>query len=197
MTDEEYQREQEEAERLRRQINNVIDQINRTNRENAELEAELDTAIDNVNLERDTKTILKTSIHEIAHNMEYSLHGNTGHTKRFYLIYRNLLETAIRLGLFDYDDIKTLYDIQKLTKTCGSIVAEYGSLSYLIDNKSIIKVNKSFAIKDILKQRGYAYNKLEQNWVKEMDTSLIDEEVKSLSSIIDGDNIEVTKLQKT
>lgn len=33
MTDEEYQREQEEAERLRRQINNVIDQINRTNRE--------------------------------------------------------------------------------------------------------------------------------------------------------------------
>ena len=50
MTDEEYQREQEEAERLRRQINNVIDQINRTNRENAELEAELDTAIDNVGI---------------------------------------------------------------------------------------------------------------------------------------------------
>lgn len=48
MTGEEYQREQEEAERLRRQINNVIDQINRTNRKNAELEAELDTAIDNV-----------------------------------------------------------------------------------------------------------------------------------------------------
>ena len=50
MTEEEYQRELEEAERLRRQINNVIDLINRTNRENVELEAELDTAIDNVGI---------------------------------------------------------------------------------------------------------------------------------------------------
>ena len=40
MKDEEYQRELEEAERLQRQINNVIDQINRTNRENAELEVD-------------------------------------------------------------------------------------------------------------------------------------------------------------
>lgn len=50
MTDEEYQRELEEAERLQRQINNVIDQINRTNRENAELEVELDNAIQNVSI---------------------------------------------------------------------------------------------------------------------------------------------------
>ena len=48
MTEEEYQREQEEAERLTRQINEVIDRINRTNQENAELEAELDVAIQNV-----------------------------------------------------------------------------------------------------------------------------------------------------
>lgn len=50
MTDEEYQRELEEAERLQRQINNVIDQINRTNRENAKLEVELDNAIQNVSI---------------------------------------------------------------------------------------------------------------------------------------------------
>lgn len=48
MTEEEYQREQAEAERLTRQINEVIDRINRTNQENAELEAELDVAIQNV-----------------------------------------------------------------------------------------------------------------------------------------------------
>lgn len=50
MTDEEYQRELEEAERLRRQINYVIDQINRLSRENAKLEIELDTAIRNVGI---------------------------------------------------------------------------------------------------------------------------------------------------
>lgn len=50
MTEEEYRAEQEEAERLTRQINYVIDQINYTNRENAELEAELEVAIDNVHI---------------------------------------------------------------------------------------------------------------------------------------------------
>ena len=50
MTDEEYQRELEEAERLQRQINNVIDQINHTNRENAELELELENALQNVSV---------------------------------------------------------------------------------------------------------------------------------------------------
>lgn len=48
MTEEEYQRERDEAERLTRQINEVVDRINRTNQENAELEAELDVAIQNV-----------------------------------------------------------------------------------------------------------------------------------------------------
>lgn len=46
MTNEEL----EEAERLRRQINHVIDQLNRVNLENAELEAELNTAIRNVGI---------------------------------------------------------------------------------------------------------------------------------------------------
>lgn len=48
MTEEEYRREVEEAERLTQEINNVIAQINRINRENAELAAELETAINNV-----------------------------------------------------------------------------------------------------------------------------------------------------
>lgn len=46
MTEEEYQ----EAQRLEGQINSVIDQINRINRENAVLEAELETAIQNVGI---------------------------------------------------------------------------------------------------------------------------------------------------
>ncbi len=50
MTEEEYRAEQAEAERLINQINNVIDRINYTNRENAELEAELEVAISNVSI---------------------------------------------------------------------------------------------------------------------------------------------------
>ena len=45
MTDEEYRQQQAEAERLRREINATISAINRVNRENAELERELEYAI--------------------------------------------------------------------------------------------------------------------------------------------------------
>ena len=48
MTDEEIQREREEAERLIQEINDTIARINAVNRENAELEVELEVAIDNV-----------------------------------------------------------------------------------------------------------------------------------------------------
>lgn len=45
MTDEEYRRQQAEAERLRREIDATISAINRVSRENAELEQELQNAI--------------------------------------------------------------------------------------------------------------------------------------------------------
>ncbi|MBQ4557110.1 MAG: hypothetical protein IJA60_05640 [Clostridia bacterium] len=50
MTEEEYRAEQAEAERLRRQINDVINRINYTNQENAQLEAELEIALQNVRI---------------------------------------------------------------------------------------------------------------------------------------------------
>lgn len=50
MTEEEYRAEQAEAERLRNRINEVISQINYINHENAQLEVELQVAIDNVGI---------------------------------------------------------------------------------------------------------------------------------------------------
>ena len=48
MTDEEYQREQEERERLINAINDTIERLNSVNRENQELELELEQSIRNV-----------------------------------------------------------------------------------------------------------------------------------------------------
>lgn len=50
MTDEEIQREREEAERLIREINSTVDRINYVNRENAALEDELERAIKEVKI---------------------------------------------------------------------------------------------------------------------------------------------------
>lgn len=147
------------------------------------------------NLERGTKEILKTNVHEISHHVEFSIYGETGHSKRFYSIYKRLLETAIRLGLLTFKEIEDLYDIQQLIVAHGPITAKHNSLKHLISGKSIIKVNKSFAIKDVLKERNYTYNSLEQNWIKELDDSLVEREVEYLSTIIDKTNIEVRQMQ--
>lgn len=53
MTDEEIQREREEAERLIREINATIDRINQLSRENIQLERELEEAIRNVRIMTD------------------------------------------------------------------------------------------------------------------------------------------------
>lgn len=148
-----------------------------------------------VNLERGTKEILKTNIHEIAHNIEFSIYGKTGHSDRFYLIYKNLLETTIKLGLLTFQEIQDLYDIQQLIAAHGKINVEHGSLKELIGDKTIIKVNKSYLIKDILSERGYTYNRLEQNWIIELDASLVDQEVAYLSTIIDAANVNVSQMQ--
>ncbi len=50
MTEEEYRQQQAEAEELIRQINQAIDRINYLNRENAQLDAELDVALQNVQI---------------------------------------------------------------------------------------------------------------------------------------------------
>ena len=66
MTEEEYRAEQEERARLINQINYVIGQINAVNRENAELEAELDVAIQNVGvLIRNCQTVDKQMFQEM------------------------------------------------------------------------------------------------------------------------------------
>lgn len=65
MTEEEYQRELEEAEQLRRQINSTIDQINRVNYENAELEAELEAAINNVRILIGNCSLMDDEVYEI------------------------------------------------------------------------------------------------------------------------------------
>lgn len=147
------------------------------------------------NLERGTKEVLKTNIHEIAHNVEFSLFGETKHSKRFYLIYKRLLETAIKLGLLTFEEIKNLYDIQRLVEIHGPITPKYGSLKHLVENKTIIKVNQSYSVKDILKSRGYTYNRLEQNWIKEINSESVDQEINYLSTIVDKKNIEVNQIQ--
>lgn len=74
-----------------------------------------------VNLERGTAHVVCTAIHELAHHCEFCMHGQTGHSKRFYEVYSRLLEEALGRGLITLDLIEDKWDVQKLQKRVGQL----------------------------------------------------------------------------
>ncbi len=147
------------------------------------------------NLYRGTNDIVKTSIHELAHNTEYSLYKKTGHSKRFYLIYKQLLETAIKLNIVTLsalDDIDSKHDLDMVIKHHGPLNASAEQSMAYKNNMCLIKVNKSFNIKDDLKNLGYSYNSLEKCWCIEIEKNALDEHMIALNKLTSDENIDVS-----
>lgn len=84
MSDEAYQRELEEAERLRSQINSVIDQINRINRENAELASELEAAAHNIAILMDNFEEMDRAVYETMSELSAAVGTADISTKEVY-----------------------------------------------------------------------------------------------------------------
>lgn len=145
-----------------------------------------------VNLERGTSHIVCTSIHEVAHHCEMCLHGKTGHSKRFYEIYSLLLERALQDRLITLDMIEDKWDIQKLQKKVGHLSVAPGQAEAADNGSRTIKIRNGFEIKDVLKQKGYAWNGIELTWCKDVATVDLDAEVAWLRSLTVEENIVVS-----
>lgn len=144
------------------------------------------------NLSRGTNDIIKTSIHELAHNTEYSIHKKTGHSKEFYRIYKLLLETAIRINLITLDDIKSIHDIDMLTKHHGKITAKAEEATSYKKDIAMVKIKNSYEIKDDLKTLGYSYNAIERCWAIEIDKNELNDHLCKINELTSADNIVVT-----
>lgn len=130
------------------------------------------------NLSRPIDHIVSTTIHELAHHIDYSKYGSSGHNKRFYGIFRELLKTSIELGYVDYNSVKNKkdsLDIQQMEKYYGELVAYYNEEKDENKNKYIIKVFKSFNIKNYLYNNGFKYNSIEKSWDKNVTSEEIED----------------------
>lgn len=150
------------------------------------------------NLSRETTHIITTSIHELAHHVDCCLNGTSGHNKRFYGIYKELLETAIKMGIINYDVVRSVTDaadIRSLEKYYGQLTVTYNQDLDTNKDIRIIKVFNSFAIKDKLKNRGgYSWNSVEQAWCKEISLAELAEENLFLLSLTSEENIKIQSL---
>ena len=62
------------------------------------------------NLSRKTQYIISTTIHELAHHIDYCIRKKSGHDKTFYLVLKKLLEKAHELKYINLDEAKTKID---------------------------------------------------------------------------------------
>lgn len=138
--------------------------------------------IEIVGLDRDSKHIVITCIHELSHHIDYINRGTTDHGKDFYSIYRALLYTALNMRIITPEDI-SMTDTTDANKV-RTIVREWRP-SY-VDYKSnmvIIKVSNCFDQKDLIKERGYKYNAAGHTWNYELNQEDVNEEKEYLYSI--------------
>lgn len=151
------------------------------------------------NLSRPSEYIISTTIHELAHHIDYVQNGSTAHNQRFYTIMKALLETAVKAGYIKYEVIKKASDVRDITqmeKLCGTITATYDE--EMDDNKNhiIIKVFQSYDIKDTLRERGYKFDGTEKAWQKKILIQDADEEKEYVESLSNNVKIDLMKLSE-
>lgn len=138
------------------------------------------------------KDVLVTTIHEVAHHIDYSLNNTTGHQTPFYDAFERLLFAAFDMGIITPSDVNE-HNSRCRSKTMKRI-ASYtpNPVDY---KKDIIRIHvyNCYSIKGILKSKGYQWNGADMSWTKEINISDIDEERENLFSLgVSENNIKIT-----
>jgi hypothetical protein len=147
------------------------------------------------NLSRPPVNIIITSLHEAAHHCEYCMSGNTGHQKSFYIIYYQLMTTAIKMGLFTYEMAKTVTDsssIRQLERHCGPITVNAQPEMQYMKDYVLFYVFDSYNFKGLLHINGYFFNSRAKAWEKIVPKARIKEEKYFLDNLPSNVSVFIT-----
>ena len=134
------------------------------------------------NTYRDDEAVLCTTVHELAHHVDFCNRGTSDHQKEFYEVYEKLLFAAMDMGLIHKEKFlrtnRDASDSNKIRKMMDRYIPH--PVGYK-SGKVTISFRNSFAYKDYLANKGYHYNSNTKAWEKEVDD--IDSEMASLKSM--------------
>ncbi|MGK7870342.1 hypothetical protein [Falsiroseomonas sp. E2-1-a20] len=118
------------------------------------------------NLARPTREVIKTLIHELAHHVDWAQRRTTDHSRRFFTVYKHLIETAHKIGAIDLSagfDCVTTRDIVQMEKLLGPL-----RVGARVTRPSwIVRVGEGFGVRDGLKAQRFIYSSTERAWVRE------------------------------
>lgn len=142
------------------------------------------------NLSQKVDYTIATALHELAHHCEFSIYNSTGHSKRFYKVFKGILESAISLGIIEYENIRyqeNANDIQMLEKHLGpvSFIAKPTTMA----DRIVLKVLNSFDCRTHLKERNYFYDGIEKAWGKILFTKELSTEIEFLLQYVNKSDL--------
>lgn len=155
------------------------------------------------NLSRTEDQLVVTSIHELAHHINFvndTSHSFEPHGQEFYKVYKKLLFTALDMGLFNkWQFINATADAGDSRKV-KRMLEEYRPhpIDYKKDMK-LIQVFRAYESRKNLQKHGYKYNSVLKSWEKETEKPL--DEATFLDSIgadykiVDARSINLKKLK--
>ncbi|MGP9043210.1 hypothetical protein [Cytobacillus kochii] len=144
------------------------------------------------NMSRPDSHIVITTLHEVAHHIDYCLRGTSDHQLEFYTVFKHLLMAAMGMGIIKKEDLDTSKDNQdkvRLIKHFGEIEEwEITQVNYK-PKEHVIRVKNSYHIREQLSSRGYKYSKEYQAW--EIVRNNIEEEMEFLLNLTSKNDIEI------
>lgn len=148
------------------------------------------------NLSRPPAHVLITTLHEAAHHCEYQMTGQTGHQRSFYMIYNQLMTTAIEMGLFTYETATEVTDstsIRQLKRYCGPITMKPNPDKKYKKGKCLIYVFDGYSQRKTLAERGYHFNSRAKAWEKELLKEKEQSEKQYLKTLSDSITVWTTE----
>lgn len=155
------------------------------------------------NLSRTEDQLVVTSIHELAHHINFvndTSHSFEPHGQEFYKVYKKLLFTALDMGLFNkWQFINATADASDSRKV-KRMLEEYRPhpIDYKKDMK-LIQVFRAYEIRKNLQKHGYKYNSVLKSWEKEtekpLDEATFLDSVGANYKIVDARSINLKKLK--
>lgn len=144
-----------------------------------------------VNTSRNDISCLKTSIHELAHHIDYINRGSTDHSDSFYKAYKDLIKAALEIGLFKKEDILSMQrdstDHIKLLKIVNELDVDVTEVYK--ENIKLVQVKNCFIIKDYLKSINFKWNSSSLLWEKEVNVDELNNLLSTLYKIIEKENV--------
>lgn len=129
------------------------------------------------NTYRDDASIVVTTIHELTHHVDFVNRGKTDHSKEFYSVFKDLLFAALDMNLFTVDKFLSATSDASDSNKVKAIIKDYvpKEIGYKND-KNLISVKNGYAAKEVLKSRGYMFNKVNGTWEREVESECMQAE---------------------